>query len=136
MDVSTDLVRLLFEVGTMAAWRGDTVDARTILEGVRTARPESALPGIGLAVSYMNEGRFSIAAEVLEEALDLDTECDIARTHLALALKLSGFNDRCHSLCNQVVVNDRDATAVELASMLLSIPSDASPNAQSTSASI
>lgn len=125
MNVSTEMVQLLHEVGLMAAWRGDTVDARTILEGLQTSRPESALPAIGLAVAYMNEGRYDAAKEVLESALQKDADCDTARTHLALACKLSGSEDRSRSLCKQVMDAGREKVSVELASTLLDIPAGA-----------
>jgi Tfp pilus assembly protein PilF len=119
------MAKLLLETGMMAAWGGETSDARTILEGLQLSRPDSPLPAIGLAIAYLNEGRNQLAITVLEDALQMDEECDAARCHLALACKVSGFDDRSRKLCEQVIASGRNPTAMELASTLLAIPTEA-----------
>lgn len=128
MDITSDTARLLLDIGTMAAWRGDTIDARTILEGLHLFRQDSPAPQIGQAVALMNEGRDPCAIEVLDEALAVNDDCDVARIYLALACKRSGYDARSRDLCEQVLTANRDVAATELAEMLLKIPAEhASP---------
>lgn len=122
MEVTSDTAKLLLEIGLMAAWRGDTIDARTILEGLQPSRPESPYPNVGLAVAYMNEGRFELAVQVLEDGLVVDEDCEVVLCHLALACKVMGFDDRSNKLCQKVIAAGRDETAVELARMLQGVP--------------
>lgn len=124
MNVTSETAKLLLEIGTMTAWAGDTADARTILEGLQASRPSNPLPAVGLAVAYLNEGRNQLAIMVLEDALQIDENCDAVRWHLALACKLSGLDHRSRELCQQVIAGRRDQAAVELAEMLLSIPTE------------
>lgn len=129
MNVTSEAAKLLLEIGEMAAWCGDTSDARTILEGLQTSRPDSPLPAVGLAVAYMNEGRNELAITVLEDALQQDENCDVARWHLALACKLHGLDDHSRKLCQQVIADGRDETSIQLAEMLLAIPTEAGSTA-------
>ena len=122
MVATRETVNLLYRIGMMAAWRGDTVDARTILEGLQISRPESSFPCIGLGVAYLNEGRLGSAIRILEAGLELDPECDQARWHLALACKIAGYESRSRQLCEDVLAAGRDPISVDLATMLLAIP--------------
>ena len=125
MNVTSETAKLLLEIGEMAAWSGDTNDARKILEGLQASRPDSPLPAVGLAVAYMNEGRNELAMMVLTDALQQDESCDIARWHLALACKLGGLDDRSRKLCQQVIDAGRDETSIQLAEILLAVPTEA-----------
>ena len=122
MEISAERARLLLEIGLMAAWRGDTVDARTIFTGLQSALPDSPMIDVGLAVALLNEGHRKSAIKVLERALQKDDQCDLAKSHLALACKVAGFESRCNSLCADVIAADRDESAVALAETFLAIP--------------
>ena len=122
MLVTSETVILLYRIGMMAAWRGDTVDARTILEGLQMSRPESPYPSIGLGVACLNEGRIGSAIRALEAGLELEPECDQARWYLALACKVAGYESRSRKLCEEVLAAGRDPIATDLATMLLAIP--------------
>lgn len=122
MKIDSSIARLLTDVGMMAAWHGDTIDARTILEGLQVFREDSPVLQIGQAVAYMNEGRYESAVHVLEDALEKDKQSDVTLFNLALAYQQCGYNTRSRSLCEEIISANRDATTVELAKMLLSIP--------------
>lgn len=127
MEFSSELVRTLYEIGMMSAWRGDVRDAHTILDGVKSARPESVYPEIGTAVALMNQGRLGSALRVLESARTADPECDQTLWHMALVCKLAGYEDRCHKLCQEVLHHQRDPQAMAIAETLIAVPARDAP---------
>ncbi|MEW4486695.1 HrpB1 family type III secretion system apparatus protein [Thalassoglobus sp. JC818] len=122
MDISQNLSQLMLEIGMMAAWRGETQEARVILDGLKAVRPESASLEVGTAIALLNEGKSGIAMHVLEEALKKDPESSFARYLLALTHKLNGLEDRSRTLCVEVMENSSDDIAADLARSLMQIP--------------
>ncbi|MCD0457878.1 tetratricopeptide repeat protein [Roseiconus lacunae] len=126
MQLTTEQVRLLFEVGIMAAWQGDTTEARAIMDGIQAARPDSTAPIIGIAISLMNEGDLVQAANVLEQEHQQHPECNDVRLYLAMANKLSGYDDRCQQLCRGLPPEPLDTAIGEVARILCQIPTESS----------
>jgi len=72
--LSADEIRLLTEIGFVAAGRGDVPRARQVFEALAVLRPQRAFPRIGLAVALLNAGQAREAVEVLERAPLQDAE--------------------------------------------------------------
>ena len=122
MDITSEAARLLTQIGFMAAFRGDAIDARAILDGLQVLRSDSPTPLVGQGIAYMNEGRNQHAIQALSQALEKDERCDFARMLLALANRLCGYDTRSRELCEEIIAAKRDDTSVELAEMLLALP--------------
>lgn len=86
-------VRLLTEIGFLAAGRGRVREALAVLEGVRVLRPGEAASFVGMALAHMNAGDPAEAARLLRDralpAVGAE-EAGMVRAFLALALKLDG----------------------------------------------
>ncbi len=90
--LSSEEIRLLTEVGFLAAGRGDVMRAERIFGALQRLRPQRAFAPIGLSVAYMNAGRHDEAAGILAHAAAQvepaeQAELDAFR---GLALQLAG----------------------------------------------
>ncbi len=85
-------IKLLTEVGFLAASRGDVKRAEIIFSALRRLRPQRAFAYIGLAVALMNTGRHDEAATLLVDAVERvnSDERDEVNAFLGLALQLAG----------------------------------------------
>jgi Flp pilus assembly protein TadD len=115
-EISTDLVKTLFEVGYVAVGRGLQSYAEDIFNALAAARPESELPIVGLAVCKMNFGAFTVAATLLaERALKINPSSDIAKSFLGMILYLCGAKDKALAVMKDVLDNGTDASALSIA---------------------
>ena len=119
MNVSTDAVQNLMEVGYVAAGRGLLTHSELIVLGVQAARPESEVPAIGRALARMNAQQPASAAEVLREALKKRPDADILKSFLGLALQQAGRADESKKLLEEVVAGKRDPQAAAMADAIL-----------------
>ena len=90
--LNSDEIRLLTEVGFLAAGRGYVSRAERIFGALQRLRPQRAFAPIGLAMAYMNVGRHDEAAGILAYAAAQvepaeQAELDAFR---GLALQLAG----------------------------------------------
>ena len=88
----SDEIKLLTEVGFLAASRGEVAQAEGIFSGLQRLRPERGFSYIGLAVALLNNRRYDQAATLLFEALERvnSDERDEVNAFLGLALQLGG----------------------------------------------
>ena len=88
---STD-IRLLTEVGFLAAARGDTRRADVIFRALERVRPAASFPYVGMAAALMNVGRYDEAAGELGRGLMVEGLQDPQELQAfrALALQLAG----------------------------------------------
>lgn len=119
MDIGTEAVRRLMEIGYMAAGGGMTAQADVIFAGVQAARPDSELPLIGRAVARLNSGRADDAITLLRQALERNPDSDLAAAFLGLALSQAGLRSAADALLQQVRAANRDPQAAALAGSLL-----------------
>jgi len=102
--LAPDEVRLLTEIGFLAAAAGDVARAETIFGALGRIRPGRLFPVLGLAVAWMNAGRAAEAAGLLEKAVCADSEeqasCDAWR---GFALQLAGRSAQSHSVLQKAV---------------------------------
>ncbi|MBS1196641.1 MAG: hypothetical protein H6R18_426 [Proteobacteria bacterium] len=90
--LSADEIRVLTEVGFVAAGRGDVQRAERIFSALQRLRPHRAFAYIGQAMAYMNTGRSEDSAKILGHAVgsvDPDERAEI-EAFRGLALQLAG----------------------------------------------
>lgn len=119
MNVTTELVRDLMEIGYVAAGRGLAPLAEQIFAGVEAARPESDAPAIGRAVAALNAGEPADAAEILRNSLQTHPESDVVRAFFGLALRRAGMTQQSDQVLNELVATSRDPSAAALADAIL-----------------
>ena len=82
-------IRLLTEIGFLAAGRGDLARAEAIFGALALLRPRQASAHVGLAMALLNKGRFADAAATLERVtLPTGPERDLLGAVRGLALQL------------------------------------------------
>lgn len=121
VEFPPELVRLLTEIGYLAAGSGRTAQALTIMEGLKVMRPRRAAAYIGVALAHMNAGQAAQAVRVLrDEALPVvaPEDADIVRAFLALALRLDGRPRECAEVLDLIPADSGDREAARLAASL------------------
>jgi len=82
-------IRLLVEIGFLAAGRGLLSQAEAIFTAVLLLRPDKAVGYVGMAMALLNAGRAADAIICLQEArLPTGEEDDLVRAFQGLALQL------------------------------------------------
>lgn len=120
MEIDSDLLKLLMEIGFLATDQGRLKEAGAIFEGVAKARPNSAYPRIGLGCVAMGLGEFDRAIELLNAAPAKDDgERDLSLGFLGMALKLAGRNDESRIVLSRLLDNGGNEAAVRMAGRLL-----------------
>jgi hypothetical protein len=119
-EISTELVRTLFEIGYVAVGRGLQSCAEDIFNALAAARPESELPLVGLAVCKINFGNFVAATTLLlEKALKINPSSDIAKCFLGVAFHYCGAEKEALEIMNGIVSDGNDASALEIAKSVI-----------------
>jgi predicted Zn-dependent protease len=91
VQVDTETVRLLTEIGFMAMSRGKQREAEAIFAGVQAVRPKSETPAIGLALTRIGARKLDEAIRILrDDALARNPDSAEAKCYLGMALKLAG----------------------------------------------
>ena len=119
MEIRTETLKRLMEIGYVAAGSGLYSDAETIFAGIQAVRPDSEMPQIGWAVVRMNAGLHDDATKILRNVIDQKPESDLTKSFLGLALRLAGMSGQSESILQEVVDANRDETAVAMARSLL-----------------
>lgn len=94
IPISHDDLKLLVEVGMLAATRGEITAAKAIFSAIEHVRPEAAASYAGPAVAYLFRGRPADAAEQLRRGLAKVPPDDRQplQVLLGLALQLDACN--------------------------------------------
>lgn len=120
MNIDSDLLKLLMEVGFIATNNGRPGDAETIFGGLSQVRPNSGYPRIGLGCAAMARGDIPKAVDILRSAPYQDKEeHELCQGFLGMALKLGGYEDECRSVLNQLISEGNNQVAVRLAENLM-----------------
>jgi hypothetical protein len=106
VDIPSQAVKTLMEVGILATGCGLYEHARTIFEGIEAIRPASDGPPIGRALIHMSRKEHEVAIGILREVLAKHPASLEAKMMLGLALKLAGRNAECDG-----VVKDLDGSS-------------------------
>lgn len=116
-----ETVRLLTEVGFLAAGWGMADEAMTIMAGLKELRPARGAAFVGMALAHMNTNRAGEAVRVLrDEALPAvaTEDVDMVRAFLALALKLDGRPRESAEELDRIPPDSSDALAQRMAASL------------------
>jgi len=119
IEVPTEIVKLLMELGYLAEGQGLFKESRAIFEAVKSAREDSEYPLIGLAVCELNAGQYDIALKLLEEAENLNSENYLIKSFKGLTYKLMGENSKARKVLDDVISNTEEKEALNMAQALL-----------------
>jgi tetratricopeptide (TPR) repeat protein len=111
-------IRLLAELGFMAAASGQVAAATEIFESLIRLRPKKAFPYVGKAVALLYVGLFPAAIELLSAATQVvEADQEQIWIYLALAFQRNGFEDKARKILNHLLdsgeLNDVDTTFVK-----------------------
>lgn len=119
MEVNTETVQSLMEIGYVAVGCGYFAEAEAIFAGVQAARPASELPQLGRAMAKLNAGQVNEAISLLRGALETNPDSDLAMSFLGLALRKAGLGQASRDVLDQVIRANHQPEAVALARSLL-----------------
>jgi hypothetical protein len=91
--LKAEYLQELAEAGFRAVTIGKMLEARKIFEGILTARPDHAVPLMGLAMSRYMVDEFEAAENILRGIISREPDFQLARAHLALTLLLADRSD-------------------------------------------
>ena len=110
MEAKAETVKLLTEIGFMAAAHCRVKEATTIFEGLQAMRPDSEYPAIGLAVAQLSGKHFDQAIKLLREnALAKNPDSADAKSFLGLALKMAGRTSESETPLKEAVASGNGA---------------------------
>jgi Flp pilus assembly protein TadD len=94
MQLESDDMRLLSELGLLAAGRNIRTEAETIAQALALWRPQSAIAGMIRGVAALSRSDHEGAVRVLrEEALKAEPSSQEAKALLGLALEKAGYRN-------------------------------------------
>jgi Flp pilus assembly protein TadD len=94
MQLESDDMRLLSELGLLAAGRNIRTEAETIAQALALWRPQSAIAGMIRGVAALSRSDHEGAVRVLrEEALKAEPSSEEAKALLGLALEKAGYRN-------------------------------------------
>ncbi len=121
--LSPELLRLLAEIGMLAAGRGMDTQAEAIFGALRELRPGQSAGYVGQAVARLNAGRADEAVELLQrDALAACPGDPEVRVFLGLALRLAQRPAEATRVLQGVAGDEVPRTVSALARRLLSAP--------------
>ena len=105
--LSSDEIRLIADVGFMAATGGHAVPSIRLFEGLRTLRPHHSFPYIGLSLARMTVGACNDAVRILrEEGLEALPDDEDIQLYLSLALHLAKQQQESQRLLSKFLKNE------------------------------
>lgn len=119
LNVNSDVVRQLMEVGYVAAGRGLTPFAERIFAAVEAVRPDSDAPAIGQAMAMLNAGEPGEAVSILRAASAKFPQSETVKSFLGLALQVAGMNQESTTLLREVLDKGSDLKAKAMAEAVL-----------------
>ena len=107
----SDDLKIMVDVGFVAASRGLVAHAEAIFQAVEAMRPRSEAPAIGLAMVDLAMERPQAAVERLNRAVATPA----TRAFLGLALMRAGDKDEARAVVDQVLASGQEHPAMEIA---------------------
>ena len=109
MNVTTELLQLLSEVGYMTCFRGDSDRAQVIMDGVDAVGREQTPIKMGLAITKIYAGDLQDAVSILrDDILASEPGHMSAKCFLGIALNLLGKQDQANVLFEEVAVHGNE----------------------------
>ncbi|HIQ07618.1 MAG TPA: tetratricopeptide repeat protein [Thiotrichaceae bacterium] len=104
MEISTEMIQLLSQVGYLACFNGDVEKGQLIMDSVEeNCRGQSAAL-IGVSISRIYSGQYEDAIRILKENVLVDEpENMTAKCFLGMALSESGGIDEAISLFKEII---------------------------------
>jgi thioredoxin-like negative regulator of GroEL len=119
LDLDTEEVRVLVDLGFMAVMRGHVQHAGILFKGVQVARPQEDAGYIGEALLLIQKGDIASAAALLR----VRPPSDANRVFLGMALLQLGETAEAEQVLQDVVATAREPAMIEMARTLL-VPAD------------
>jgi len=122
MEISTEIIQLLSQVGYLACFNGDVDKGQLIMDSVEENCNGQSAALVGVAISRIYAGQYDDAIRILKEnVLTVEPDNMTAKCFLGMALSESGDVDEAMSLFNDIVENggedDRIIASFYLAEM-------------------
>lgn len=92
MQIEPEELRVLTQIGFIAAAQARVAQAEAIFAAVEMERPANAAAYVGLAMAYLVNGRVNDALLAIDRGLRAEGQADVAELHAfrGLALQLAG----------------------------------------------
>lgn len=95
MEINSELLKKLSQVGYMACMKGYTREGEIIMEGVKTARPGQTAVLMGAAIAKITAGRPQEAIKIItSDILNQDPDNLTAKCFLGIALYEAGEKEQ------------------------------------------
>jgi tetratricopeptide (TPR) repeat protein len=121
-SIDFQAIKLLAQIGLLAAWEGMFTEAEAIFEGAQRVYPDVPQIRNSMALASFSAGRHGEAIEILQEAMLTPGGELMAKSMLAFVLQQAGRTG-WQQLAREVLNKGGDLAAVELASHVLGEPS-------------
>jgi len=118
-NISSDLLKLLAEIGFLGISKGLTNQPKDIFSGIIAVRPDDPNAFLGKAIADTLAGNVSEGSEALNAILKNDPKNDIAKSFLALAFFMKKDYTEVKKLAKCIIEANADANAVAMANGLL-----------------
>ena len=103
MNVATELVQILAQIGYMACFKGHVDKGQTIMDGVEANCDGQPAAKVGVAIARIYGGRHDDAITILrDDVLSVDPDNTTALCFLGMALADSGKSKEAQSLFQQL----------------------------------
>ncbi|MEI6413241.1 MAG: tetratricopeptide repeat protein [Pseudomonadota bacterium] len=120
VDISSEWVRRIGEVGFLAAGHGQVEAAHRIFDGLVAIRPDSEYPWIGKAIAELQVGRETEALRLLrDEAIKRNPHSPEAQVFVGLALKRAGRGSEAEATLQAVSKAHPEQAAGQMAKAFL-----------------
>lgn len=114
MNISSDVIQLLSQVGYLACLKGDVVNGQMIMDSVEMNSDSHPSAMIGVAISRIYAGQYVEAATTLRnKVLSIEPDNITAKTFLGIALSESGETAEAFTLFQEIAaIGDADNSSI------------------------
>ncbi|HIO91497.1 MAG TPA: tetratricopeptide repeat protein [Leucothrix mucor] len=114
MEISSDVIQLLSQIGYLACLNGDTANGQMIMDSVEMNSDGHPSAMIGVAISRIYAGQYMEAAQTLKnKVLNIEPDNMTAKTFLGIALTEAGETEEAFTLFRDIASNgDADNSAI------------------------
>ncbi|MCK5725546.1 MAG: tetratricopeptide repeat protein [Thiotrichaceae bacterium] len=104
MEISTEMIQLLSQVGYLACFNGDIEKGQLIMDSVEENCQGQSAALIGVSISRIYAGQYEDAIRILKEGvLVTEPENMTAKCFLGMALSESGGSDEAIAVFEEVI---------------------------------
>lgn len=106
MEISTEMIQLLSQVGYLACFNGDVENGQMIMESVEDNCNGQAAALIGVAIARIYAGQFKEAAVILKDkVLTVEPDNMTAKCFLGISYFESDDKEAARGLFNEIIEN-------------------------------